>query len=217
MAVFNHDRTSSRFSGLPISLYCSSSDRSTYKISARDYQTYDPSFYRTAGIAGVTDTSTAEQQYLYSDLPHGSQFTFDITFANRPSLLSLLAVRNMNVTGVYWRFNTASSFDNSNYWRSYSFTNSLTGDGPNFYSGNYDGQKVSCPFVSIRSYGTISISSVTYTLVMVSIDWSITGANHMAFEAPWYQLYPTGDPASVGGCSAYLLDEWVTIHKPVNA
>lgn len=214
LAVFNHDRSSSSFPGMPIGLYCASSDRSTYKIAARDYQTYDPLFHRAAGIAGIVNTETAETLYNYSDLAHGSQFNFDVFFSTASSLLSLWAVRNMSVNDVWWRF-SLEPFNDSARWKTYDFTQSSTGNGINYYARIFN-QNVAVPYTSIRSYGTLDIGGVTHTLVMVSVDWAYGGANRKNFEAPYYWLYPTADPSSVGGCSAYLLDEWITVHKPVS-
>lgn len=212
LAVFNHDRSSSSFQDMPIGLYCASSDRSTYKITARDYQTYDSLFHRVAGVAGIVDTATAEAQYNYSDLAHGSQFNFDVFFGTSASLLSLWAVRNMSVNDLWWRF-TGNEFDDTTWWKNYSFRKSLTGSGVNFYARTFS-QNVATPYTSIRSYGTLDIGGVTHTLVMVSYDWPYNGSAGKSFESPYYRLYSTADPSSVGGCSAYLLDEWVTIHKP---
>lgn len=212
LAVFNHDQSSSSFPDMPIGLYCASSGRSTYKIMARDYQTYDPLFHRAAGIAGIVNTATAEVLYNYSDLAHGSQFNFDVFFATSPSLLSLWAVRNMSVNDVWWRF-SLDPFNDSALWRTYDFIQSPKGNGVNFYARTMN-QNVAVPYTSIRSYGTLDIGGVTHTLVMVSVDWYYGGANRKNLEAPYYRLYPTADPSSVGGCSAYLLDEWVTVHKP---
>ena len=214
LAVFYHDRSSSAFQDMPIGLYCASSGRSTYKIMARDYQTYDSLFHRVAGVAGIVDTATAEAQYNYSDLAHGSQFNFDVYFGTAPSLLSLWAVRNMSVNDLWWRF-TPNEFDDTTWWKHYTFKKSLTGSGVNFYARTFS-QNVATPYTSIRSYGTLDIGGVTHTLVMVSYDLPYNGSHGRSFESPYYRLSATADPSSVGGCSAYLLDEWVTVHKPIS-
>ena len=213
MALFNQNDMSGYVSP-PLGYYCATTRRYTDKIRARDYSTYDSRLHRDAGVSGITNSSAALTG-RYDDTPHGSLFYFDIPNNHALTFMSLVACRNLSVTDVCYR---SSDFDprENPYWSDFFFRSypDFSDAGPTFYvnapvvTQNYPRRKV------IRSLNTaIEINGNSYQLYQVYgekpygdyINWDYA-------ELPWYKILPESGKAS----SMYVLEEWVTVHKPDN-
>lgn len=213
LAVFKHtDNSSSGYPAVnpPLGLYCSTIARYTDKVRGRDYETYDSSLHRDAGLHGVVG-SAAAWQGRYEDTPHPSLFYFDSVSSIIPTFCSLVAVNNARVTDMVLRYDQYDPRTRT-YWSETPFRVSSSSVGPNFYvnvaSNNYP------VFKTTKYLNTqIDIDGTTHDLFLIALDTPSTATyQYKYFEPLWYKIQPVS--GSVG--SVYILDEWVTIHKPGN-
>ena len=215
MAVFNHNYVypSLRILGLPLGKHCASSRAYTSKLRARDYDTYDSRLHRSAGVSGLTDSDTAKGEYGYVDLPHGSLFLFDNYNGVAPTFCSLLAIRNMNIKGVHLR--KGQDDPRSGYWHDFVYDPPPEGNAPTFYVPNNQSSQHQATFFMRNLNSQVQIGNDLYYLFMVSVDYpTSSGSGNMwtYFESPWYEVQNYDGESG----SMYILDEWVTIHKPTS-
>lgn len=213
LAVFNHTNNGS--SGYPsnqppLGLYCSTVERYTNKVRGRDYETYDSGLHRDAGLHGVVG-SAAAWSGRYESTPHGSLFYFDTNSSVIPTFCSLVATKNAAVIDFALRYDQYDPREQS-YWSNFPFrgTEYSSSSGPNFYVANAVG---GAPvFKTTKSLGIqIDIDGTTHDLYLIALDTPRQDVVYYKyFEPLWYKIQPVS--GSVG--SVYILDEWVTIHKP---
>lgn len=212
MAYFNHnddEYAPSHGSGFHLGKYCATTYRYTRKIQARDYDTYDSQLHRLEGVTGMVNSFNAFHGNQ-SETPHGSVFVYDNVNAIEPTFLSLVALRNMFIGDVCARH---TSSDTASLWREWSWIPGPTSAGYTFYVGATESPNRYVRRTVVRNlYKTVSIDGQDHTLYMVSLEFprSAVGNKWSLVEGPWYELLPQSDVAS----SMYVLEEWVTCHKP---
>ena len=208
MALFNHNDMSG-YIAPSLGYYCVTTKRYTDKIRARDYNTYDSQLHRDAGVSGIINSSAALNG-RYEDTPHGSLFGFDIQNNRALTFMALVACRNLSVTDVLCR-SSANDPRTEPFWSNFGFKAFPVYAGPTFYvpaesMSRYPLRKV------IRSLdASIEINGNSYLLYQVYgemahfdyINWDYA-------EGPWYKILPESGKVS----SMYVLEEWVTVHKP---
>ncbi len=208
LAVFNHNNMGD-YASPPLGKYVSTVARYTDKVRGRDYDTYDTQLHREAGLDGIVNSDTAWTG-RYATTPHGSLFYFDMSNPNAPCWCSLIAVRNLFVTDIIIRSSHYDPRDNP-FWSDFWFRNVI---GPDSYGETYyvSGQVLPKLKVIRNLYSPVTISGEVHELYMVSLDWPRyeNPGNFTFVESPWYKVQPTDGEAG----SLYVLDEWVTIHKP---
>ena len=213
LAVFNHtDNSSSGYPSNqpPLGMYCATVARYTDKVRGRDYETYDSGLHRAAGLHGVVG-SAAAWSGRYEDTPHPSLFYFDSESSVIPTFCSLIATNNLSVTDFALRYDQYDPREQS-YWSDFPFrgTSYSSTTGPNFYVETaVEGSPV---FKTTKSLGIqIDINGSSHNLFLVALDTPRQSvASYKYFTPLWYKVQPVS--GSVG--SLYILDEWVTIHKP---
>jgi len=210
--------------------YCiSHTYRYTNKIKARDYETYDSSLHRRAGVTGGLEPVNLLGQ-TYDELPHGSVFYFDIENNWLPTCALLVATFNMSIAGYAFRHSNAgyASTLRWGYVRDGNYSQYTSGDFRTLGrtdSGNTLGRTYYCRESSNLYYFyvyhipkiTVTIGGNPHTLYLVMIDsayYSGTSLSWKTFETPMLQV--RRDDTSMAA-SCYILDEAVTIHKPGNA
>ncbi len=209
LAVFNHNNKGD-YLNPPLGKYIATTARYTDKVRGRDYNTYDSQLHREAGVNGIVNSDTAWTGW-YESTPHGSLFYFDMPNSLSPCWCSLIAVKNLFVTDIIIRAGSLDPRENE-FWSDFPFRASVASNssGPTFYVTT----GTSWPLLKVirNMYAPVSINGETYELYMVSLDWPRTGQaqNFTYVESPWYKVQPTEGEAG----SLYILDEWVTIHKP---
>lgn len=208
MALFNHNNMGDYITP-PLGKYCATTRRYTDKMRARDYNTYDSQLHRDAGVSGVVNSDTAWTG-RYNDTPHGSLFYFDIQNNRALTFMSLVACKNMFVEDVYVRHKSTDPRTDP-FWSNFGFTSFPSDSGPTYYV-EYASGRVMPRRKVIRSLGTsITISGDSYDLYQVYGEFPPTDYIAWEFaEGPWYKLNPQSGVAS----SMYVLEEWVTVHKP---
>ena len=222
IACFNHNHVvSGFFNNLPLGTYCASTVEYKSKIVGSDYKTtYDSLMHRRAGQDGLTDTDAVLDVWkTYEDFPRPSLFFYDVSNGYFPTYVSLVATRNMWVDDVAWRIDQYDPARPSMRWCDFNFTMASsipgTGNAPTFYVPSDTGNVFPVPF-AIRNIGNMDIGGDTYTLNMINVDFSqnsIISASRYA-ESLWYKVRRQDETKSG---KMYILDEWVTIHKPANA
>lgn len=216
IAVFNHNYNYPALSilGLPLGVHCASTRAYTNKFRARDYDTYDSRLHRSAGVSGLTDSDTARGQYDYVDLPHGSLFTCDGNDWSMHTFCSLVALKNMTIDGLHIR--RGQNDPRNGYWHDYNFATPTETNEPTYYVP-FDSTSAMQKTMFIRNlYSTVEINNEQYGLYMVSVDYpsSSVGDNGYPYiESLWYEVKNFDGTSG----SMYILDEWVTIHKPSNS
>ena len=203
---FNDEDYRPSGSGLTLGKYCATTAKFTRKIKARDYDTYDSQLHRKAGVSGIVNAFNAFHGDNV-DTPHGSVFVYDNVNAIEPTFLSLVALRNMFIGKIFGRHDSA---DEPN-WRAWVWTPALTNDGYTFYVGPSAGKYVRQTVVRNLNK-TVTIDGNTHYLYMVAVDFPRSSSGNLwsYAEGPWYEVVPDSGVAS----SMYVLEEWVTCHKP---
>lgn len=207
--------------------------RYTSKIQARDYETYDSSLHRRAGVTGGLAPVDLLGQ-AYSELPHGSVFYFDIANNWLPTSVLLVATFNMSIVGYAYRHSNVS-YSSTPYWgyvRDGDYSKYSSGDlstisvpntimrlGYTYYCRPpSDGSAVGLYYYYVYEipHITIVIDGNPHRLVLIMIDslYSASGTlNWKTFESPMLQV-KREDTSMAASC--YILDEAITIHKPGN-
>lgn len=210
MALFNHNNMGD-YIAPPLGKYCATTKRYTDKLRARDYNTYDSQLHRDVGVSGMVNSDTAWTG-RYNDTPHGSLFYFDIPNNRALTFMSLVACRNMFVADLYVR-KMSSDPREEPYWSNFGFKEFPDTSGPTYYVPTSSAPNSRYPMRKVmRSLGaTVSIDGNDHLLYQVYGEFPGTdyiGWNYV--EGPWYKVSPQDGVAS----SMYVLEEWVTIHKP---
>lgn len=208
MALFNHNNMG-QYITPPLGWYCATTARYTGKIEARDYDTYDTQLHRDAGVSGMVNSNTAWTG-RYEETPHGSLFNFDITNNRALTFMALVACRNMSVDDIYVR-HMGSDPRNEPYWSNFGFYGFPSNAGPTYYV-EYAAGRVMPQRKVIRSLSTsITISGSAYSLYQVYGEFAPTEVVGWEFaEGLWFKITPQNGVAG----SMYVLEEWVTCHKP---
>lgn len=216
MMCFNYNKAISLWLNASLGIYCASTPGYTDKLRARDYSTYDSSLHRRAGQSGVVDTDTVvDPNHNYDYFPRPSLFFYDITNSYVPTYCSLLACKNIYVDDVLLRHgqnDPASAGWDDFVPRVASKIPGVMSYGPTFYVPSVTGSLGQMQFLN-RYIGTIEIDGDSYNLHMVNIDYprTLLYANCKYAETPLYKI--NRNDTSKGG-KMYILDEWVTLHKP---
>ena len=208
MALFKHNNMG-EYINPPLGFYCATTKRYTNKIRARDYNTYDSQLHRDAGVTGIVNSDTAWTG-RYDDTPHGSLFYFDIQNNRALTFMSLVACRHISIDDIRVR-HMSSDPRNEPFWSHFGFKSFSSNPGPTYYVEYVAGSAMPLLKV-IRSLNTsVTISGSAYDLYQVYGEFPPTEIVGWEFvEGPWYKITPQDGVAG----SMYVLEEWVTVHKP---
>lgn len=201
--------------------YVSTVVRSTDKFTGRDYETYDTQLHRGEGVAGIYEYGSTIP--AYEEVPHGSYFFFDVNNVIAPTYTALVALDNISIKGLgLVHLSYVPDYDNS-----FSFSGYIDGDldngprGLNWYTYRYrnlpSGQIHDTPVVMARPLNKyVTIDGETLGLYAVTFDHqfggSFDGNTWKYFECPYIHIV-RADTTKTG--TLYVLDECITIHKPV--
>lgn len=193
--------------------YISTTAGCTDKFRGRDYDTYDQYLHRDAGIAGIgiyDDTGPDET-------PHGSSFFFDISNAVAPTYTALVAANNVAIKGLGLR-HLSYKPDYTDRVSVNNYVAHFLNKSFNFYTRRYYPGDVLTTYemLSRRLNKTVTINGETMDLYAVTLDYpysgSADGVQWKYFESPYLVVHR---PNTSKTGTLYILDECVTIHKPV--